>query len=184
MEFQYRQSGKTQLLTDLLQSTPVGWKEQIRQWWIRRHERKLRRLETKMWIADRKERQAIARAFNDRYALAERFDLSSDEPVPGEWADTAHSTPQGNRWMCPTCNQIHAPYEFSAFSGLYYPSCCEYPKGPRDDRLGPTSELKRPLGWYGPEGLALKFRRANLEPRRPHYGDRVALLTKSKSKKD
>lgn len=183
MEIQYRQSGKTQLLVDLMRSVPLSWKERLQQWWSVRYKRRLRRLEARMWSRDRKERQAIARAFNDRYAIAERYDLSSDKSVPGQWNGTPYAHPQGNRWMCPTCNRLHAPVEFNPFTGLHYPTCCEHQAGPcRAEQLGPACDLKRPLGWHGPNALALKFRQVGLEVHTPHYGDRIALILQSKSK--
>lgn len=35
------------------------------------------------------------------------------------------------RWMCPSCNAIHNSTGTSAWSGLQYPACCDFPAGGR-----------------------------------------------------
>ena len=61
---------------------------------------------------------AVASAFNNRYT----FRIPYDKKQIG-W--------DGYRWMCPTCNKIHAPTEYSPFVGIMYPACCEYRSGER-----------------------------------------------------
>jgi hypothetical protein len=35
------------------------------------------------------------------------------------------------RWMCPSCNAIHAQDGYSYFTGRLFPACCEYSSGDR-----------------------------------------------------
>lgn len=140
-----------------------------KKWRQRREERHIRNLrihEDILLKRDADERAEIARVFNDRYCTAERYDKSSNADVPGDTGYYGLATKVGFRWMCPTCNQIHAPLRFSFFVGLIYPTCCEHHEGSRNDSLGKLGTLKRPLGMCGPKGLYIKLLRANLE-RRP-----------------
>ena len=71
---------------------------------------------------DLAERQAVAKAFNDRYCYRVLYDDKA-ERLPGT-AMYGLLPRGGNRWMCPDCNRIHAPTECSVFSGIQYPACC------------------------------------------------------------
>ena len=82
--------------------------------------------------ADQAERHAIAKAFNDRYCYRVLYDDKA-ERLTGS-AMYGILPRGGNRWMCPDCNRIHAPTEFSVFSGLQYPACCTAGNGHRLDQ--------------------------------------------------
>lgn len=82
-------------------------------------------------LKDRRERAAIARAFNDRYTFCKQWKPSMDR-LPG--TGMFGITPAGGyAWMCPDCNQIQHPTECSALTGLQYPMCCNTPAGHRLD---------------------------------------------------
>ena len=78
---------------------------------------------------DDAELRAIAKAFNNRYTYRKTYQ-STGKTLPGK---TYGELPisDGYRWMCPTCNTIHAPTEVSVWSGLQYPACCEHGAGHR-----------------------------------------------------
>lgn len=162
MDIQFRQTGKTQMQMDVLATPRRSWLQRWRVYWLRRRERH-------MWLKDLAERQAIAQAFNARYVAAERHDCSDDSPVKGDPGDCGIAIPQGNRWMCPTCNAVHAPLSNSVFSGLQYPACCVYATGPRTSGLGRYGYHLRPIGWYGPYGLFKRFLHAGLRAEPPSY---------------
>ena len=81
-------------------------------------------------VADVRERERIAQAFNARYTY--RTPLIPDAPrnLPGSfYGFMPHSS--GYAWMCPVCNRIHHPVADSVFSGLQYPRCCAHAEGER-----------------------------------------------------
>lgn len=83
---------------------------------------------TRKLLAERRdaaERAAIAKAFNDRYCYRREY-VESHAFLPGNATCLS-----GYRWMCPSCNQIHAPTECSVWVGLHYPPCCATPAGHR-----------------------------------------------------
>jgi hypothetical protein len=82
--------------------------------------------------ADKAERHAVAKAFNDRYCYRVLYDAKA-ERLTGT-AMYGMLPRGGNRWMCPDCNRIHAPTECSVFSGLQYPACCTAGRGHRLDQ--------------------------------------------------
>lgn len=124
---------------------------------------RLRAEEQKIVDRDRAERAAIALAFNRRYSVAARYDTSSNESVPGDPGAFGLHVKQGYRWMCPTCNALHAPLRNSVFVGLIYPSCCKLPEGSRHLDTPTVFNLFRPIGWCGPSGLYLRLTRAGME---------------------
>ncbi len=81
---------------------------------------------------DAKERAAIAKAFNDRYAYRRIWKQGMGRMEKGT-AMYGIMPPAGHAWMCPECNQIHHPLECSVFSGLQYPKCCRHHEGHRLD---------------------------------------------------
>ena len=85
---------------------------------------------------DKAERRKIAEAFNYRYTYMAVFPpLSADElkhPRLKNFKDGATSA--WRAWMCPTCQQIHRPLEFSFWIGVVYPRCCEFPAGERHNK--------------------------------------------------
>lgn len=59
------------------------------------------------------------------------------------------------KWMCPMCHTIHECDDYSAFTGLQYPKCCDYPAGHRLDSEYATDvnnikPLKKPTERYKP----------------------------------
>lgn len=131
----------------------------------------LKAMERQILKRDARERREIARVFNNRYCMAERYDRSSNNPIPGygDGGFLFNQMLEGYRWMCPTCNAIHPPVENSFTHGLIYPSCCSHPKGGRIETLdSEIGNLKRPIGWCGPDGLYLKMRRNQVEPSVDH----------------
>lgn len=45
-----------------------------------------------------------------------------------------HTFPHGiapARWMCPTCNTVHASTSHNFLTGLQYPACCNFGAGHR-----------------------------------------------------
>lgn len=90
--------------------------------------------ETLAALEDRAEREAIAKAFNDRYCYRHPYAKDSEF--------FSHSfCRNGYRWMCPECNAIHAPIDHSCLSGLHYPSCCSTGAG---HRLNLSQPIKTP----------------------------------------
>lgn len=140
----------------------------LKGWWQDRAQNKLVREYSRIMRRDAKEKAALARLFNNRYMHAERFDKSSNEAVPGSPGACGIPVRQGNRWMCPSCNAIHAPEINSVFSGLIYPACCEFPRSHRWDKMDKIGSLYRPLGMYGPDGLWIRLKRAGLEKLSTH----------------
>jgi len=66
-----------------------------------------------------------------------------------------YSSRDKSKWMCPMCHKIHDSYEFSPFTGLQFPACCEYPKGNRLDKEYATSisnikYIEKPTKRYKP----------------------------------
>lgn len=145
------------------------WRKSLptfKEWRKQRHRFKLLAEEQRILERDLQEKAAIAMAFNNRYTTGARYDKSCDDPVPGgKNADGGLDVKQGYRWMCPDCNTIHAPLEFSIWTGLQYPACCRYRRGDRNDDIGPHANLKRPKGWCGPGGLFRKFLAEGIEPK-------------------
>lgn len=135
----------------------MAFLEKFRAWRKRRYHKRLLTAEQKILKRDKKECARIARAFNLRYVLAARFDTSSNAEVPGDRGEFGLPVYEGNRWMCPSCNRIHAPVRHSFWVGMIYPTCCEYEEGIRHDDLGKLGCLKRPLGWCGMNGLYRKM---------------------------
>lgn len=80
---------------------------------------------------DKKERAAIAKAFNDRYTYLNEWVKDMDR-VPG--VGVYGFTPRGGfAWMCHECNKIHHPAKCDVFTGLQYPACCSSGFGHRLD---------------------------------------------------
>lgn len=77
-----------------------------------------------------REKENIAKLFNDRYTYRERWDKTSKERTTGT-AMYGINPRIGFAWMCPECNKIHIATECSVFSGLQYPKCCSTPMGYR-----------------------------------------------------
>ena len=71
---------------------------------------------------DALERSKIAKTFNARYCYRLLYDQKA--PILPGTALGGFLPTSGHRWMCPDCNNIHAPTECSFFSGLQYPACC------------------------------------------------------------
>lgn len=123
--------------------------------------------EARMNEADLKERQAIARAFNNRYVLGDRYfkeDVDEFDGPDDGWGTFGMRVARGNAWMCPTCNTIHRPIKMTTFGGLYYPRCCDLPAGSRHDNLPSKASLKRPIGESGHNGIYYRKLRAGLDP--------------------
>lgn len=75
------------------------------------------------------EREARERAAAARFAVALAFNRI--------W--TFRPSRPDCRWMCPSCNRVHAATsDWSAFTGLQYPACCSAPAGPRLDSAHAT----------------------------------------------
>lgn len=74
--------------------------------------------------AERKEKAAIAKAFNDRYTYRHEF-----FPDAGRFEGTF--VKRGFAWMCPECNQIHQAIDCTGLTGLQYPKCCSHYEGHR-----------------------------------------------------
>lgn len=96
----------------------------LREWCVRWCERIRLARETRR-------RDATAYAFNVKHVVNERYDLCDRSIVPGDRDLLGFTVRGGYRWMCPTCNTIHAPIKHSFWIGLIYPSCCEHPEGVR-----------------------------------------------------
>lgn len=78
-----------------------------------------------------KEKAELARRFNDIYCFDKQY-VPDAERLSG--TAMFNILPRGgNRWMCPTCNAIHAPLSCSVWSGLQYPKCCGFWEGHRLD---------------------------------------------------
>ena len=45
-----------------------------------------------------------------------------------------YSSRTDGEWMCPMCHTIHPAGNFSPFTGIQYPKCCDYPEGHRIDK--------------------------------------------------
>lgn len=125
-----------------------------------REDRTMRSLilqEQKILRKDAEEKRKIAAAFNDRYCMATVY--VKDEPKRDTDKEDGFDpfVKRGYRWMCPECNVIHAPLRYCGLGGLIYPRCCSSHEGRRADELGKTGNLKRPLGWCGPQGLYRKM---------------------------
>ena len=118
---------------------------------------------------DRKEKRLIARVFNERYCIADRHDRTDDSYVDGDLGFFGLRPKKGNRWMCPSCNRIHAPIRNSLWTGLQYPACCEFEEGSRHDDLSKNSCLKRPFGFYGTEGMSFKLEKLGIVSRLNDY---------------
>lgn len=76
-----------------------------------------------------KEKAEVARRFNDIYCFDQQY-VENAERLTGT-AMFGILPRGGHRWMCPSCNKIHAPLSCSVWSGLQYPSCCNFPEGHR-----------------------------------------------------
>jgi len=76
-----------------------------------------------------KEKAELARRFNDLYCFDKQY-VENQERLTGT-AIFGILPKGGNRWMCPTCNKIHAPLNCSVWSGLQYPQCCGFCEGHR-----------------------------------------------------
>jgi len=139
------------------------WK--FKDWWTERAILKVRIQEDILLKRDARERAMIAEVFNDRYCIAERYDKTTEELVPGHPGIFGIPVKQGNRWMCPTCNQIHAPVSHDSLVGLRYPACCEHRAEYKYDKLNKLGTLKRPLGFCGPGGLYRKMLKLGIERR-------------------
>lgn len=144
------------------------WK--IKNWWAERTIRNLRIREEILLKRDAVERADIAMVFNLRYCIAVRFDRKEEGHLPGDTGQFGQKVKKGNRWMCPSCNTIHAPVRHESFRGIIYPACCNLREGSRHDDLPNLATLKRPLGMYGWNALSLKLRRAGLEERGEYLG--------------
>jgi hypothetical protein len=78
---------------------------------------------------DADERASIAKAFNDRYTYRVRLDDKSEKRATnGPWGLPLQL---GFAWMCPQCNRVHEPTEWTLWTGLQYPACCSRPAGHR-----------------------------------------------------
>lgn len=75
------------------------------------------------------QKRNLAKSFNDLYCFANTYE-SSDKTLGGTALYGLLPT-DGNRWMCPKCNKIHAPIACSVWSGLQYPRCCSTAEGHR-----------------------------------------------------
>lgn len=164
-----RQTGKTQMATDITDSSRglrdwlMGLPRRLKVW-------HLRRLEAKMWKRDIRERAAIAACFNERYVVATLYDPESKMILPGGTGWFGREVTDGYRWMCPNCNKIHAPVRMDSFTGPVYPPCCHFDGRWRYDTLGKKGQLKRPIGWSGPNGLYIRFLRTNIHSKPPYKG--------------
>jgi hypothetical protein len=141
------------------------WPQQFKEWRTSRERLELLLEEVKILERDRKERAHIAHVFNYRYATGTVYDKTrKGEKMPGDKGDWDRELPMGFKWMCPDCNQLHDPLRFSHFTGIIYPACCETREGSRNDDLGDGANLKRPIGWCGPDGLFRKMLSAGMKP--------------------
>lgn len=77
---------------------------------------------------DKRERVAIAKAFNNRYTYRREYVTGMDRLL----GSAMGMNPRGGyAWMCPECNKIHHPTESSVFDGMHYPRCCSTYAGNR-----------------------------------------------------
>lgn len=82
----------------------------------------------KLDFQNRKEKELIAKVFNDRYTYRKQY----KENMPYLSGTSYGVMPKGgNAWMCPECNKIHFPIDCSVFDGIHYPACCGTPEGHR-----------------------------------------------------
>jgi hypothetical protein len=79
--------------------------------------------------AENSEKEAIAKAFNDRYTYRVIY-TEGRGAIPGR-GDWGMKVSAGYAWMCPSCNNIYYPMSVNGITGLQYPNCCKTPAGHR-----------------------------------------------------
>lgn len=83
--------------------------------------------------ADFQERHDISEAFNHRYVFKHPYPGAVEASIPEKTAQVVcgRRGDGARRWMCHTCNKIHAPTHYSLLVGLCYPACCGNQAGAR-----------------------------------------------------
>lgn len=112
----------------------------LKDWLDRMAEERKKAKEKKLKELKKAERAQVAKVFNDYFCYNNAF--VEDAPhLEGTVYGFGYAKAI-NRWMCPDCNNIHAPVAVSVFDGIHYPKCCNTAFG---NRLSHGIDMKKLL---------------------------------------